>query len=73
MLLIRQVELDGVMGLDVRCREGRIDEIGRGLARHPGETAIDARGGALLPGLHDHHMHLLLNCKQVSTLAITGL
>ena len=59
MLLIRQVELDGVMGLDVRCREGRIIEVGRDLGELPGETTIDARGGALIPGLHDHHIHLL--------------
>ena len=24
-----------------------------------GDTVIDAQGGALLPGLHDHHLHLL--------------
>lgn len=59
MLLIRQVELDGISGLDVRCREGRISEVGRSLSSSPAERTIDARGGALLPGLHDHHIHLL--------------
>ena len=58
MLLIRQVELDGVMGMDVRCREGRINEVGRSLSEFPGENTIDAHGGALIPGLHDHHIHL---------------
>ncbi len=42
---------------DVRIRSERIAEIGE-LAPLPGEQVIDARGGALLPGLHDHHIHL---------------
>ena len=28
------------------------------LTRHVGETVVDARLGAVLPGLHDHHLHL---------------
>jgi Amidohydrolase family/Enoyl-CoA hydratase/isomerase len=35
-----------------------ITEIGE-LRPGAAETVIDARGGALLPGLHDHHLHLL--------------
>lgn len=39
---------------------------------------IDARGGALLPGLHDHHLHLLamaadsVDCSSASTLLELG-
>lgn len=29
------------------------------LAPEPGEIVFDAAGGAVLPGLHDHHLHLL--------------
>ncbi len=58
MLLIRQVELDGISGLDVRCGDGRIIEVGRALNASPGEHTLDAHGGALIPGLHDHHIHL---------------
>lgn len=58
MLLIRQAEIQGDAGLDVRCIKGEITEIAAGLTERPGETIVDARGGALLPGLHDHHMHL---------------
>jgi predicted amidohydrolase YtcJ len=55
-VLIRNVEVEGRAGLDVRVgTDGRIREIGR---RLPGEEQIDGRGGALLPGLHDHHVHL---------------
>ena len=58
MLLIRDTQIDGVGGLDVRCRDGRIKEIGKGLLASDGEATIDAHGGAMLPGLHDHHLHL---------------
>jgi predicted amidohydrolase YtcJ len=55
-LLLARAELDGRIA-DVRVREGTIAEIGE-LRPVTAETVIDARGGALLPGLHDHHLHL---------------
>ena len=57
-LLIVNAEVGGTANLDVRCRDGRVVEIGRGLAPSPSEDTHAARGGALLPGLHDHHIHL---------------
>ena len=57
-LLIVNAEVEGVANLDVRCRDGKVVEIDRGLAGAPGEATLDARGGALLPGLNDHHIHL---------------
>ncbi len=57
-LLIVNAEVDGAAGLDVRCRRGLIAEVGPALAPAAGETTLDASGGALLPGLHDHHIHL---------------
>lgn len=57
-LLIINAEVEGVANLDVRCRDARVVEIGRGLAVSPGEDSFDARGGTLLPGLNDHHIHL---------------
>jgi len=57
-VLIRGAELHGHAPQDVRVAGGRIAEIGAALARERGEPVIDARGGALLPGLHDHHLHL---------------
>jgi predicted amidohydrolase YtcJ len=57
-VLIRGAEIDGRAALDVRIADGRIAEIGAALARPRGEPAIEAHGGALLPGLHDHHLHL---------------
>lgn len=58
-MLIRNAEVEG-RRVDLRCAEGRILEVADRLAGHPGsEHELDARGGALLPGLHDHHLHLL--------------
>jgi predicted amidohydrolase YtcJ len=57
-VLIRGAEIDGRAPLDVRIARGRIAEIGAALARERGEPVCEARGGALLPGLHDHHVHL---------------
>lgn len=54
-MLIKNVEVEGHGPVDVRIAGGRIAEIGRGLV---GRGQLDGRGGALLPGLHDHHVHL---------------
>ncbi|MCL4683153.1 amidohydrolase family protein [Myxococcota bacterium] len=57
-MLITGAELEGTAPLDVRLASDRIAEIGRSLARRRDEPVLDAAGGALLPGLHDHHLHL---------------
>ncbi len=44
--------------VDVRITAGRIRECEPGLRATAGEAEIDAAGCALLPGLHDHHVHL---------------
>ncbi|WP_329352640.1 amidohydrolase family protein [Streptomyces sp. NBC_01261] len=55
-MLIGNVEVEGhAEAVDVRINGGRIAEIGSGLSG-PGD--LDGQGGALLPGLHDHHVHL---------------
>lgn len=57
-MLIARAELEGEIR-DVRISEGRIAAIGVDLPPLPGEPRLRAEGGALLPGLHDHHIHLL--------------
>ena len=57
-ILIVDAEVEGESGLDVRCRDGLVVEIGARLVPVADEWTIDAGGGALLPGLHDHHIHL---------------
>jgi predicted amidohydrolase YtcJ len=43
---------------DLRLASGRIGECAPGLRPAPGEADMDAAGGTVLPGLHDHHVHL---------------
>jgi predicted amidohydrolase YtcJ len=56
MLIQRATTLDGVI-VDVRVGV-RIDDVADTLAPQPGEDVLDAAGGTVLPGLHDHHVHL---------------
>ena len=58
-MLIRNAEIDFAQRVDVRIIAGRIATIGEGLVPQPGEVLLDADFGALLPGLHDHHIHLV--------------
>ena len=56
-LILRNVEVEGRSGLDVLIEDGRIAAVGERLPRAPDE--VDGRGGALIPGLWDHHIHIL--------------
>ena len=58
-LRIVGAEVAGVAGVDLRVEDGRIAALGHDLDSRPGEEVLQASGGALLPGLHDHHIHLL--------------
>jgi predicted amidohydrolase YtcJ len=57
-LLLREVIIEGRL-VDVRVRDGVVTSVGPELAPGPGDTVIDGGRGALIPGLHDHHIHLL--------------
>ena len=67
-ILIRNAEVNGRPGQDVRLSAGRIQEIGEGLTG--GGEEIDARGGALIVGLIDHHIHLLATAAQAGSLTL---
>jgi predicted amidohydrolase YtcJ len=56
MLIQRAVTLDGTP-VDLRLSD-RIDEVAETLTPKSGEDVLDAAGGTVLPGLHDHHVHL---------------
>lgn len=61
--LIKDVELEGSR-VDVAVDAGLISEIGATSVTGSGRTAsraqtvLDGRGCTILPGLHDHHLHL---------------
>jgi predicted amidohydrolase YtcJ len=57
-LLLRDVIVEGRL-VDVRASGGVVTSVGPRLTARPGDTVIDGRRGALVPGLHDHHIHLL--------------
>lgn len=53
-MIIRNAEIEGRVS-DVLLADGRIAKIGTDIK---GEPYFEANGGALIPGLHDHHIHL---------------
>lgn len=57
-LVLLRAEVYGVGTSDCRIQDGVITQLGRGLREQPGDVVIDVRGGALIPGLADHHLHL---------------
>ncbi len=56
MLIQRAALLDGAT-VDIRLGD-TITEVAPRLAAHRGEDVLDARGATVIPGLHDHHLHL---------------
>lgn len=57
-ILIRNAGINGAPGRDLLVEKGRIARIGAGLDAPNGAGIVDGAGGALLPGLTDHHLHL---------------
>lgn len=57
-IVLRDGEVEG-RRVDVVIDRGSIVEIGIGVAIGDADEVIDLDGGAVLPGLHDHHVHLL--------------
>jgi predicted amidohydrolase YtcJ len=57
-LVLRRAEVGGEM-VDVRIEGATVTGIGPPGALGGADREIDCAGGALLPGLHDHHLHLM--------------
>jgi predicted amidohydrolase YtcJ len=57
-LLIQNAEIYAVGRSDLRCQNGVISAIAPHLTPLPTDLVFDANHNALLPGLHDHHIHL---------------
>ncbi|MET8983542.1 amidohydrolase family protein [Streptomyces sp. NPDC004539] len=70
-VLVRGAEVDGRL-CDVRVRGGIVVGLGARLARESGEEVVEARGGALLPGLTDHHLHLFASAAAFASVECGG-
>lgn len=57
-LIIRAAEVQPGHVVDVRIEDGHVRELGEDLPAQNGDREFEAAGGALVPGLHDHHIHL---------------
>ncbi len=49
----------------------RVEAVGR-LTPETGEDVLDAAGGEVLPGLHDHHIHLMALARLRQSIDLTG-
>ncbi len=66
--LLRDVEVDGV-----RRDVGFTHRItGRSQSSGPADIVLEGAGGALLPGLHDHHLHLLAMAAAAASIDVSG-
>jgi len=74
-MLIRQATLLDGRTVDVRVGE-RIEAVAasaapeEGLVAGPGEGVLYANGGAVLPGLHDHHVHVRAAAAALDSFAV---
>lgn len=48
----------GTALIDIRTAGEHIAEVASGLRAYPGEEVLNAHGGTIVPGIHDHHVHL---------------
>ncbi|MGN6475261.1 MAG: amidohydrolase family protein [Mycobacteriales bacterium] len=72
MTLIRGAQVDRRI-VDVRFDRHTIRQVSpHGMAPIGGEEVIDANGAALLPGLHDHHIHLLATAAAQRSVDVSG-
>jgi predicted amidohydrolase YtcJ len=66
-LLIARAAVNGRL-LDLRIADGVVTEQAERLRPVAGEEVIDADGGGLIPGLHDHHVHLMAMAAAAASL-----
>ncbi|MEU6372603.1 amidohydrolase family protein [Streptomyces sp. NPDC046909] len=71
--LLRDVSVRGWPGLvDCRVRGGVVVEVGPRLRAGGEELVVRGEGGALLPGLADHHLHLAAMAALESSVDVSG-
>jgi predicted amidohydrolase YtcJ len=69
VLLLRGGEVEGRRA-DVLVEAGKVARIEPDLEPPRGHEVFDVRGGAVLPGLHDHHLHLLAMAAALRSLDV---
>ena len=67
-LVVRNCEVEGRTGVDVSIDNGCVHSVSAD-ASAPADIEIDADGGALVPGLHDHHLHLFAEAARRSSVS----
>jgi predicted amidohydrolase YtcJ len=72
-VLVVRAELSPGRRQDVRVEGGSITDVADRLAPARDEEVIDARGNAVLPGLHDHHIHLRAAAAATGSVDLRGI
>ena len=70
-VLFRGVEVAGVV-TEVHVEDGVVSAVGADLRPSAESVLVDGGGGALLPGLHDHHVHLLALAAHMESADVAG-
>lgn len=68
--ILRNVRPWGAPAVDVSIADGRIKAIGVGLPR--GTEEIDGTGTVLLPGIQDHHLHIMALAARRQSVGLAG-
>lgn len=68
-MLIRRAEINFSDVVDIRIENGVVAEIAATLSPYVDEAIIDACGHAVIPGLHDHHVHFLASAAAHESVA----
>lgn len=77
-MLLRQARLVPITSpaprepVDLRIADGQVTEVAPALTRGPGEEVVDVDGRWVLPGLWDHHVHLLQWAQLLARLDTSG-
>jgi predicted amidohydrolase YtcJ len=70
-VLLRRVEVDGRV-VDVAVRDGLVAAVGPDLPAEGDAEELDGDGGGLIPGLHDHHLHLFAMAAAAQSTDVSG-
>ncbi|ORA34446.1 amidohydrolase family protein [Mycobacterium aquaticum] len=68
MLIRRASLLDGRV-VDIRLG-GQIEQVSESLRPQPGEEVFDAGSGTVIPGLHDHHLHVYSAAAELNSVRV---